>query len=173
MGKLLIPDFNEKYGLGDDYIATLKSTGGIPKSIISGSRGNYYIEENYFVKRKEFKRKVNLFNQDMYYYVTEHYLESEYAEAVSEYTGCSKTSIITWLARGLFSPDKTTLLNYKIPNSEWNLFKFNRMMIQRLSKYTRKINGKPSKNAFLVKNGTKNKIADVGYLLDRRAGLIN
>lgn len=135
--------FCEAHELSENIIhAQLKRKNWIERgAVYYDNYGKLRVNEKFFIRRIEFRKKVKLFNQDMYYFLTEHFTETELARS-------SNTSI-DYINSKLFNEDNTTILRSDISGSDWKFFRFGRKVLHSLNK----------------RYGTK---ISVSYILDRR-----
>ncbi len=151
---MLVSDFCEKYDLNVSNLYVAKSEGKIPDTVfyrpLNAKRN--HIDERYFVRRKEFRKRVKLFNEDVYYYLTEHFSVLEITEIIQKLYGVHHNATRVFLYHRLFMTDSGSMLATTLTKPEWALFKYGRLLEQELS----------------VKYGYKVKISEI---LDKRAGL--
>ena len=131
-----VAGFCQKHGLSKDMIYVAKSDGRLPKSIFHRPFNSKLdlIDESYFIRRVEFKRQVHLFNQSMYYLLTEHFSVMEYARAIAEHGNGLAESIYNHLNTRLFALDENSIVTNKVNRVDWMLFRFNRKVMLALNK---------------------------------------
>jgi len=150
---MIISDFCEKYEVGQSCVFNLKSKKKVPDNIFYKKNNEKVMRVNaeYFIKRREFKKFVKLFNQDTYYYLEEFFTDTEIAMSVSKKYNLNMTSFRMYLSNGLFTINEKSILSYVVNNYEWNFFRYGRQIRQTLKR--------------------RNKKFDIQKILDRRAGL--
>lgn len=133
---MLVMDFCQKYGLSRDAVYVAKSEGKLPSSIFHKPINSHAdsIDESYFLRRAKFRRKVELFNQSMYYILTEHFSVAEYAKAIVKVFGRPFDSVYIHLNMRLFTLDDRSILVSKVSKLNWDLFRFNRKVIIMLNR---------------------------------------
>lgn len=93
-----------------------------------------HINESYFVRRREFKRKVIDEAHDLYYWLNGVMKDSHLAEILSDYMGGTKNSWVTFLGTDLFERNSRGILNTKIGGYFWRFWRFARALFRRLSR---------------------------------------
>lgn len=144
-------DFAQKYGVSEETIWVNKSTGRIPKEVFyKPINDSQHIDESYFLRRKNFKRKIQLQNQELYYWAIESIQFAKIAKAISSLYGCHVGSVVTYVNGNLFYIDDTSIMSTKVPDIAWMFNKYMRMLFRD------------------IKRLAKVKQANVTHLLDRR-----
>jgi len=130
----------------------LKKRNGIDAiAFFSDKNGRSSVDENFIIRRKNFKVKVRMFNQDTYYYL-EHFLTAtDIAINVSKLYSVNRKSFYDYLMNGLFRVEDESIVIYKINNFDWVFFRYGR----RLRREAKKMH--PN--------------FDIEEILDRRAGI--
>lgn len=134
--------FNERYELCDSAVYNA-ITAGVPKSVLSKveAKGSLTVDEQFFIRRVDFKNKVVEFCQDYYYYLTEFFPASNIAKECVKYTGCSTVSSMSvFMHEDLFKTKDSGILNYKIWMQLWNLFRYFRAIDRVLKRRNRNFN---------------------------------
>ncbi len=151
---MLVKLFCEKYKLSTGSIYVSVSNGVIPKSVFFRPFNSAYdhINESYFVRRKEFRRKVNLYNQDVYYYLIDFFSVQDIANVLFKLYGTPTTATRPLINERLFAVDRSSILSARVTMTEWALFKYGRLLERELSQ----------------RAGKK---VTISKILDRRAGI--
>lgn len=157
---ITIAEFCEKYELEVSSVYSSVSNGTIPSIAISREAGRRaYINENFFLRRKDFDLKVHLYNQDMYYYLSEFFSDSDIARAVVARYGGSFNSFVVYMSNAMFEQRPATVMQYKVPDLSKKFFRFGRVIERYLRKRNRGL-------CYILKN--KGKEFSISYLLDMR-----
>lgn len=134
---MLVKTFCDKYNLNPSLLYVEVNNGTINKSVFFkplNAKVNH-IHESHFVRRKEFKKMVNLYNQDLYYYLSEHFSIPKIAKAVNEFTGIDESRITLLLYERLFAVDRSSILSTRVSDSEWAFFKYGKQVERDLSRF--------------------------------------
>ena len=93
-----------------------------------------YIDEDFFIKRQEFRKKVWLQSHDYYYMLSYFLRDYTMAKILSRYTGIKQTSWSSFLNKDLFSLAwlDGSILNYKIPMKQWAFFRVTSFLVKGL-----------------------------------------
>ena len=147
---MLIADFAEKYEMTIANIYSQKCLGGIPKHLFKKiDKKQETINESYFIKRVEYRKKVQFFNQDIYYLLIDYYSEGQIIEAVATYYSGAKGGITGYVTNSMWACHSRSVITNSVNEREIVFYKFGKRLIRRLNKIT----------------GYK---IDVPYILDRR-----
>ena len=150
---MLIADFAEKYDVTKENIWCCKSLGVLPAHIFTKvSKSSKHIDENYFVKRIEYRKKVQMFNHDIYYLLREYYSECQIIEAVATYYNGASGGITGYVTNSMWACHTRSVITNSVSAREIVFYKFGKRLIRRLNKMT----------------GHK---IDVAEILDRRMNL--
>jgi len=110
-----------------------------------------YIETDYFLKLKNFKKSVKMFNQDMFMVLNEYWNTSRIAKAIAIYDGNVTTSSINeYLRVAMFCLDSDSLMNYKLTKLEQITYDFFTEMKE------------------FIENDILHKCVDLNEILDKR-----
>jgi hypothetical protein len=96
-----------------------------------------YVDEQYFIRRKEFKKKVINFNQDFYYLLEEHMSDAAIAELITIDQDITKTSAQVFLNTRLWRLDTETILSTKVSKINWAMYRIGHWFLNRINRYKR------------------------------------
>ena len=132
---LSIDTFCSKYGGNYQSITSQKSMGYYPESIFKyNGKRELYIDENYFTRRKEFRRRIQLYNQEMYYFLIDSFTsEAHIGRVVNEMYGVNAETMSVFLNAKLFSTLDSMFKN-KVSETEWAFNKFCRVLIRDINR---------------------------------------
>ena len=132
-------DFCEKYSVHRTHIYTMINQKSLPEGvIIKGSRRETYVDEGYFLKRNRFVHKVQLFNQDIYYWLSTLFSDMAICRAVNVVTGCHIHSTNNYLRSALFNVKGDNVTLCRLTNSEWLFNKFGRECLRGAKRVNKK-----------------------------------
>ncbi len=133
---MLISLFCEKYDLKPTNLYVFKSDGKLPAHIFYKplNSKHMYIDENYFIRRKNFKKRVKRYNEDVYYYLTQYLSILQIVELICKLYPIEPSSVQILLYERLFMVDRSSILSTKISKAEWVLFKYGHLLERNLSK---------------------------------------
>jgi len=151
---LSVEDFAEKYEIKPTSVYVFRLNNDVPDGVfVKESRYGLMVDENYFIKRDEFRKSVWLASHDMFHYFTEHIAESDLAYLLNKVD--ESVSINTWvsfLSTNLFRMDDSSILSFKISDNGWKFFRYVRWLIR----------------AVFIKNGVPSNKRDLSIVLDNR-----
>ena len=133
---LTIDDFCKIYNVDKNNLYVSRSQGSLPGSIFykSNFHNINYIHETFFLRREEFKRKVNQFNHSMFYLLTEYYSASNIAKNAALHTEGEESTLLIYLVDTMWCIDNKSMLNYKLSKTQWYLYRYNKWVANKLSK---------------------------------------
>lgn len=114
---MTVEDFADKYGISRSAIFVAINNGSVPKSVMYRPMNSkvLHVNEEWFTRRLEFRRRVYTFIQDMYYF---HY--SEYSDGfTAKQLGCTQT----FLMYDLWSLTHSSIMRFKVPPVAWKAFR--------------------------------------------------
>jgi len=157
---MLIAQFCNKYNIDESTIYVAKGTGRIQSSAFGRDGNNLLtIDEKFFIRRYEFKRRTQLFLHDMYYFLSEHFSNSHLARKMSERYGGSVAGYSTYFSSDLFRNIDKSIISYRIEAMDYKFFKYARLILMAVKRRSKGL------SYHLAKRGVK---LDIGYLLDLR-----
>ena len=122
-----LEEFNKKYGLIDSHIFVRIGEGAIPRSVLKQqNRGYLLVDENFFIRRLEFRNKVKNYIQDMYFLLTEVASDIKLGKVF----GVANT----YFTQSIWNRYDTTILNYKINGSDWKVFRKMRKLHRKIER---------------------------------------
>jgi len=151
---LELNDFVKKYNVTRGVSYQHKLYHGIKNNAFKGSYP-LYINENHFLKRKQFIKRVQLECQEYYYYFLEFYNHSTLGRVISKiFPNVTSKSMSAFFCVDLFVMSvETSIFNFKMGTRLWNFYRWARWTVITLLKL----------------KGIKEKpINYVGKVLDRR-----
>jgi len=136
---MLIDDFCDKYDISSDCIHIAKHHKKIPARVFSKFDGKRNaIDENYFVKRVEYKKKVQNFNQDFYYLLIESTTETEMAKEIKKMGGGSHRGSISYFQYALWIGSTKSILFQNVTELDIKFYKMGRRFMRNLNKEYKK-----------------------------------
>ena len=127
-------DFAEKHGFSVAIIYTDKHNGKIPESAFSiNNDGHYLIDENFFIRRLDFRRRLWLESHDNFYFLTKYISPWELAKILNRVD--PSYSVDSWnvfMASRLFATLPTSVTIFKTPTSLYNFYRYTRWIIRGL-----------------------------------------
>lgn len=115
---MTVEDFSEKHKLSRSAIFVATGNGSVPKSVLYRPMNSklLHVDESWFLRRVDFRKKVYAYIQDMYYF----HFEPNYSDyEIAEMLGCSHTYVMYDMWTGV----DVTILRFKIPRVTWNAFR--------------------------------------------------
>lgn len=121
-----VADFEKKHGLCRNNISVSIHQKNIPDIRVKVEGEGFYIDETFFIRRKEFARKVQLFNHDMYYLLSNYKADLVIAKGCARHSGNydNFNSLNTFINKGLFKLPIKSIVNYKITGQMWLYFRY-------------------------------------------------
>jgi len=117
---MTIETFCEKYDISTALVYTQKSNGVLPMSVFYAKNA---INEKHFVRRKEFNRKIQLINQDMFYYLTEFFSVDIISSHILE---LYDVEVSSYLNDRMFRVSDKSIINTKVYRAAWAFYKYGR-----------------------------------------------
>ena len=122
-----LEEFNSKYGLVDSHIFVSIGSGRIPKSVLYKPFNDYYhIDEDFFLRRIEFRNKVKNYIQDMYFLLTEVASDSKLSRVFG--------IVNTYFSQGLWNRYDNSVINYRINGTDWKFYRKLRRLHRRIER---------------------------------------
>ncbi len=147
---MLIEDFCDKYGVTTDAVFVKRYNRDIPNEAFQKvSRNRLLIDEEWFIRRWQFKEKMFLANQDLYFFFTEHFSDAQFAHMLKRKYGTPVASMKDHFYKTLFKPVNDTGIATGIGKFTFIIYKYYRAIDRELKK-----------------NGLS-----IELVLDRRAGI--
>ena len=127
-----ISEFSEIHCSSIESLYMMKYSGSIPSYAFKNiGRKVTMIDENYFIRREEFKMKTINIMQEYYYYLIRYYSEYQIAKMLNRID--ESQSVASWasfLCSGLFALTTNSIVNTKIPPKKWDFFRFTTWIIR-------------------------------------------
>lgn len=118
--------FCEQFDIDTNTIYQNRYLGNYPKDMIKEG----FIDTHYFFRRFEFRERVRLEAQKIYFVITRYWSQFEVAEMLNiSMPEVSKVSWNSFMQEGLFSTAQS-LTNLKIPERLWMFWKWARSLIR-------------------------------------------
>lgn len=130
---LTFSSFAEKYDMTVNNIYMALENKLFTRAIIKDNR----LPINYFERRVEFNKNVQLFNQDMYYYLTEFYSVTHISKVVKDIYG---VSINQYLHDYLFRPQKEGIFKYTVTQPALVFYRYGKSVERKLLQKNPKFN---------------------------------
>ena len=121
-----VTEFSELYGNSLECIYAMKCTGSIPAHAFKRiSPKVMLIDENYFIRREDFKIKTTNTMQEYYYYLVRYYSELQISKMLNNIDKSqSVASWSTFLSGGLFALTRDSITTTKISPKKWDFYRF-------------------------------------------------
>jgi len=131
---ILLVDFCAKHDISRTNVHVQNSLGRFDdRAIKSAGHGTYsYINEQYFVRRKQFKFYVWDTNHTMYYFLRTTMKNSDLARLLAEQTSMTATSWATWMSTTMWYTNDSSILDYKVSDNSWAFFREVRAIIRQM-----------------------------------------
>lgn len=130
---ITISEFCGTYGNSKESVFAMKCTGAIPKSAFKKISSKVtMIDENYFIRRVEFKKRITNEMHDYYFYLTRYFSEAEICRMI--YKIDSTQSLSTWqafLSNGLFALNNDSIMTTKVPPKKWAFYRYSTWIIRK------------------------------------------
>lgn len=125
---MTVNEFSEKYKLSTPAIHVAINQGFIPKSVLYVPEDDNvsHVDEAWFLRRKEFNRKVTAYIQDMYFLVRKVRNESQIAKAI----GVS----LPFINHNMWMIDDRSILSTKLSPARWKAFRWFRRIERTIAK---------------------------------------
>lgn len=123
---ITVKDFTEKYETDDNlvysYLGRFENTG----FYIERKGKPNLVDENYFIRRKNFKRFIWMRSHEYYFAMTENNTQYAIAGLLSKYMGGNKRSWNSWMSQALFSLSMldSSIADTKLPLLNWKFYRF-------------------------------------------------
>ena len=127
---MTISQFEEKYEVCKNTVQSFLGQNTNTGYYIQRKGSYNLIDENYFLRRKEFKKRIWLENHDSFFILTEKHSQFTLAGVLSEFLGSSKGSWNTWMDNGLFSLSTVdgSIVDTKVSENHWKFYRFCRAL---------------------------------------------
>jgi len=135
-----VADFCEKYKVGDATV--YKFIKKMPKDSVIIKYSQTRLDENFFIRRREFYKRVKLETQEMYYFFSEYFNDNQIASAISAITDkkYSTHSIYFFINAGLFRHDADYIFLYEVSGQMWSVWRALRWLTMRTFNASRRYN---------------------------------
>lgn len=143
-------DFEHKYDLGENSLNGFRARNKKHAMAFRTKGKISQVDEFYFLRRYEFKKKVHFRAQDVYYLISEHFSDADIARFLSETFGGAQSGYQSYLGSNLFIENTGTILSIQISENHLKLFKF----------------------WWQIERRIKRRGASITKILDKRAGLL-
>lgn len=143
-------DFENKYDLKEDSLHAFRAVTKKHKIAFRKKGKINQVDECYFLRRYEFKKKVHFCAQDVYYLISEHFSDADIASFLSKTFGGTQGSYQAYFNSNLFSASIGTILSIEVPKRNFKLFRL----------------------WWQIERRIRRRGASIAKILDRRAGLL-
>jgi hypothetical protein len=144
----------------ESTIHTARATKRIQASAFNkNDDGVITVDEKFFLKRQEFKRKAFELMHDVYYYITEYFSTSHISRKMSERYGGTVSLYDTYFSSDLFRYQERNIISYRIEMMDYKFFKYARLILMAVRRRNKGLVD------HLAKGGKK---LTIGYFLDLR-----
>ena len=122
--------FSKRYGVTIDSVYAYKHNSKHKNNGIKMDNGRLFVDENYFVRRKEFKIKIRMLAQENYYFITASIPAYQLAEFLSKHTRSSVQSWVMFMSKDLFRVENPSILYINSFTKLWQFFRVTRALIR-------------------------------------------
>jgi len=130
---LKISDFCEKWEVTENTVFVMKSHNDIDTNVIREIDKYLRIDENHYIKRLEFRKKIDNIAHDYYYFLRKVFCDSEISELMMiENPDTKITQWNTFFNSALFAQRNDTIFNNTIGSKKWQFYRTAKRIIQRL-----------------------------------------
>ena len=124
-------EFADKYDTHTDNIYVKKHNRALPSFIFKKDRVGLLIDEEFFVRRIKFRKKIWLKSHDNYYFITKNIPYS----CLSRYLHIINPSVSidswnTFLAGDLFTVPPSSVTRFKVSDMLYKFYRYSRWIIQ-------------------------------------------
>lgn len=133
MSKLIsVEDFGEKYEQDPNYIYVMRYNGVIPDEVlVKKSSRRSLVDESYFVRRKEFKKRIWNESHDNFYFLTKHLASFQLALLLHKVDPLvSRDTWNSFISVTLFSFGNDSIFSYKPSMLQWKFWRYSRWLIR-------------------------------------------
>ncbi len=130
MKLLKLEEFSNKYEVSMDVLYMRKHKGDKYFHIVDK---HIYIDEEFILKRIEFRKKIKLQAQENYFFLTACLEQRSVARLVEKYMGATINSWNCFMETSLFRIDDI-VLQYKISTQLWDFYKCSKALINSIFK---------------------------------------
>lgn len=127
-------DFAEKHGFSVAIIYTDKHNGKIPESAFSlNNDGHYLIDESFFSRRLDFRKRVWLEAHDNYYFLTKHSTLTDIAKILNRIDPSQSVNCwVAYMSSALFASLPTSITVFKTTELLYKFYRYTRWIIRGL-----------------------------------------
>ncbi len=127
--------FSKRYGVTIDSVYNYKNNSkhknnGIKKL----ENGGLFVDENYFLRRQNFRTKIKMMAQENYYFLTSSISSYQLAKLLSKYSGESVQGWVNFIWITLFAVDDNSIIYLKSFKKLWQFFRLTRALIRAVFK---------------------------------------
>jgi len=128
---ITVEDFAEIAEVTTSNIYQMKYRGDIAEGAFLREKDILMVDETFFYRRQDFKRKLKNFNQDAYLVIADKYKDLHIARMICEkFPEESVGSINVFLGTNLFRTESLSVMVYKVSYLHWKFFKFAREYVR-------------------------------------------
>jgi len=128
--------FCSNYFVGEETIASMKSTGRIPKEIFRfDSKKVMYVDYVFFTRRKNFQTFIMRENIENYFALKNYFTDTEIAKmSLVILKDKSKLATMqTYIGKDLFISPRDGVNNYRVTMSDWKFYRSMSWLIRRIA----------------------------------------
>ena len=126
--------FCDKYEIGLSALYASRCKRLVPACSFKLQDKLLYIDEEFFIRRREFAKMVTNYNQSFYYYLENKQSTWSIARAINDLTGCNTQTMNSYLGNQMWFRDMKSIIDYKLGLSQWQAYKYFRGLARKLSK---------------------------------------
>ena len=129
-----LPDFAEKYNVGIGIVYTDRHKGKLPESIFyKSSNRKHFIDESFFIRRLDFRKRLWLEAHDNFYFLTKHSSLTDIAKILNRIDSSQSVNCwITYMSSALFASLPTSITVFKTTELLYKFYRYTRWIIRGL-----------------------------------------
>ena len=123
-------EFADKYDTSIENITGYSFRGSIPTHVTKKlPNGRLVIDEDFFIRRNEFKTNLVESNIQKLYQLLEGTNENRLAIELAEDMKSTYRSLVVWFNGDFFKLDNTSILHYKVTSLHWKFYRLKRRLL--------------------------------------------
>jgi len=126
-----VVDFAEKHNFNVNIIYVDKHKGKIPESAFLKSKDSFFIDESFFTKRLDFRKRLWLEAHDAYYFLTKHKSLTDIAKILNRIDpSFTYMSWVTYMSGTLFASLPSSITIFKTTELLYKFYRYTRWIIR-------------------------------------------
>ncbi len=132
---MIIEEFCNRYGVSTDAIFVKRYNKDVPEEAFKRiSKGRLLVDEEWFKRRWKFKEKMFLANQDLYFFLEEHYSDHEISRKLHKRYGTPVRAMKEHFYKTLFRTKNESGIATGISKFTFIIYKYYRVLDRELRK---------------------------------------